>query len=315
MQQILEDIKKYNNIVITRHTGPDPDALCSQFALRKIIKLNFPNKEVLAVGMASSKFKYLPRLDSPKNINGGLLIVLDTPDKKRVDIKSIEEFDKSIKIDHHPFYEKICDYEYIDDKASSVCEIVLDFAYTYDLIMDEEVASLLFMGIVSDTNRFLYSTTAKTHALIAKLLYDYDIDTKELYNNVFLRPLKEIKLQGYIEQNLTITENGLAYIVLTDEIIKDLGVDVASAGNLINNFNNIEGVYVWVMISEDVKNNMFKFNVRSRGPVINSIAEHYNGGGHKYAAGCRVFKEEDIQTVIKELDEVCMDYKSMIEEV
>ncbi len=315
MQQILEDIKKYNNIVITRHTGPDPDALCSQFALRKIIKLNFPNKEVLAVGMASSKFKYLPRLDSPKNINGGLLIVLDTPDKKRVDIKSIEEFDKSIKIDHHPFYEKICDYEYIDDKASSACEIVLDFAYTYDLIMDEEVASLLFMGIVSDTNRFLYSTTAKTYALIAKLLYDYDIDTKELYNNVFLRPLKEIKLQGYIEQNLTITENGLAYIVLTDEIIKDLGVDVASAGNLINNFNNIEDVYVWVMISEDVKNNMFKFNVRSRGPVINSIAEHYNGGGHKYAAGCRVFKEEDIQTVIKELDEVCMDYKSMIEEV
>ena len=263
MQQILEDIKKYNNIVITRHTGPDPDALCSQFALRKIIKLNFPNKEVLAVGMASSKFKYLPRLDSPKNINGGLLIVLDTPDKKRVDIKSIEEFDKSIKIDHHPFYEKICDYEYIDDKASSVCEIVLDFAYTYDLIMDEEVASLLFMGIVSDTNRFLYSTTAKTHALIAKLLYDYDIDTKELYNNVFLRPLKEIKLQGYIEQHLTVTENGLAYILLTDEMIKELNVDVASAGNLINNFNNIEEVIVWVMISEDVKNNMFKFNIRS----------------------------------------------------
>ena len=62
------------------------------------------------------------------------------------------------------------------------------------------------------------------------------------------------------------------------------------------------------MISEDVKNNMFKFNIRSRGPVINSAAEKYNGGGHKYASGARVYDRSDVDKLINELDNVCKDY-------
>ncbi len=308
MKEILELIEKYNNIVIARHTGADPDALCSQIALKELIRINYPNKSVYAVGAVSSRYKYLPKLDKTPEENSGLLIVVDTPDRKRVDLKTMDGFNDTLKIDHHPFYEKYCNVEYIDDKASSASEIILDFAYKNNLLINEDIAKLIFMGIVSDTNRFLYSTSAKTFAIVNKLLSDYELDLKSLYENIFLRPLKEIKLQGYIEQHLTVTDNGLAYILLTDEMIKELGVDVASAGNLINNFNNIEEVIVWVMISEDVKNNMFKFNIRSRGPVINTVAERYNGGGHKYASGARVFEKEDIDKLLNDLDLVCKDY-------
>ena len=309
MKEILELIEKYDHIVIVRHTGADPDALCSQIALKELIKINYPNKEVYATGAVSSRYKYIPKLDKSLDQNSDLLIVVDTPDKKRVDIKSMDGFDKTIKIDHHPFYEKYCDVEYINDKASSVSEIIIDFAYNNNLMINDTIAKLDFMGIVSDTNRFLYSTSAHTFEVINKLLIDYDLDLKSLYENIFLRPLKEIKLQGYIEQNLTVTENGLAYIILTDNCIKEFGVDAASAGNLINNFNNIEEVIVWVMISEDIKNNMYRFNIRSRGPIINKVAEGYNGGGHKYASGARVFNKEDIEKIINELDLVCKDYK------
>lgn len=315
MQKILEKIKEFDNITIIRHTGPDPDALCSQLSLREIINLNFPNKTVYATGMSSAKFKFLPRLDKSLEDNNGLLILLDTPDKKRMDIKSIDGFNYSIKIDHHPYFESICDYEYIDDRASSACEIILDFVYKNDLMINDEIASMLFMGIVSDTNRFLYSTTSKTFYLVSKLMKDYDLDLKTLYSNIFSRPLKEINLQGFIEQNFIVTENGLAYIILTDKIIKELDVDAASAGNLINNFNNIDEVLVWTIISEDVKNNIYRFNIRSRGPVINLIAENYNGGGHKFAAGARVFEKDKVDELIKDLDCVCKDYKSMNEEV
>ena len=176
MKEILELIENYNNIVIARHTGADPDALCSQIALRELIKINYPNKDVYAVGAVSSRYKYLPKLDKTPEENKGLLIVVDTPDRKRVDIKSMDGFEKTLKIDHHPFFEKYCDVEYIDDKSSSASEIIFDFADKNNLIINEEIAKLVFMGIVSDTNRFLYSTNAKTFELVNRLLVEYNLD-------------------------------------------------------------------------------------------------------------------------------------------
>lgn len=312
---IFEEIKKYDKIVIARHIGVDPDALASQVALRDAIRLTFPNKQVYAVGNSSSKFGYFPKLDRMPSELDGLLIIVDTPDKKRVDIPDMSNFSKTIKIDHHPWIETYCDIEYIDDKASSASEIILDFINNTELLMDQEIAEVLFMGIVSDTNRFLFSTTSKTLLIVSNLLRDYSLDVPKLYENIFLRPLKEIRLQGYIEQHMEVTENGLAHIIITNQIISDLGVDSGSAGNLVNNLNNISEVLVWVMISEDVKNGIYKFNIRSRGPVVNTIAERYNGGGHKFAAGARVTDKELVDKLLKELDEICLDYKNMNNEV
>lgn len=312
---IFEEIKKYDKIIIARHIGVDPDALASQIALREAIKLTFPNKKVFAVGNSSSKFNYFPKLDRMPSELDGLLIVVDTPDKKRVDIPDISGFSKTIKIDHHPWIETYCDMEYIDDKASSASEIILDFINSTELLINEEIAEVIFMGIVSDTNRFLFSTTSKTFLIVSELLKNYNLDVSKLYENIFLRPLKEIRLQGYIEQNMIVSENGLAHIMITNQIINELGVDSGSAGNLVNNLNNIAEVIVWVMISEDVKNGIYKFNIRSRGPVVNTIAERYNGGGHKFAAGARVSDKETAMKLLKELDEICLDYMNMNNEV
>ena len=116
--KIYHKIKKYNKIVITRHVGADPDALSSQIGLRDAIKLKFPKKEVYAVGAPASTFKYLGQLDkfSDDMYKDSLLIVLDTPDYKRVDGVIPNNFEYAIKIDHHPFVEEFCNIEYIDVK-------------------------------------------------------------------------------------------------------------------------------------------------------------------------------------------------------
>ena len=75
-----------------------------------------------------------------------------------------------------------------------------------------------------------------------------------------------------------------------------------------NNFNYIEDVIVWVLVTEDIKNNLFKVNIRSRGPVINSIAERYNGGGHKLASGARVTTMEEVDLLLEDLDRACYLY-------
>ena len=309
LENIYRKIKEYNTIVIARHIGVDPDALGSQLSLKLSIQNTFKDKKVYAVGMKSSRYNYFPRLDKFTNSNkDALLIVVDTPDKKRIDIDDLDSYAEICKIDHHPFIEKFGDNEYIDTEASSASELVLKFIQDNKMYIDEEVAKYIFLGIVSDTNRFLFNTTYKTFQIVSCLVKDYRLDVEKLYQSLFMRPLSEIRFQGYISLNMKVTNNHLAYIILDNNIMKEYGVDASSAGNMINNFNSIEEVLVWVTVSEDVKNNIIKFNIRSRGPVVNTVAEKYHGGGHKFACGVRLNKMDDVMNVINDLDDVCKDY-------
>lgn len=308
-KKIYRAIKKYDNIVIARHIGVDPDAMASQVALKEAIKLTFPQKKVYAIGNGSVKFSYLGKLDKVEELNNCLLIVLDTPDKKRVDAQNIEKYSYKIKIDHHPYVETFCNLEYIDDTASSTCEIIMDLINNTKLKVNKEIVEKLFLGLVSDSNRFLFnSTSAKTFSLVGKFLDKFEIDLFELYQNLYMRPMAEVRLQGYIGENMIITNNGVGYIKITNDIINKFKVDSASSGNMINNFNYIEELLVWATITEDVKNNLIRVNIRSRGPEINFIAEKYNGGGHKFASGARVKTFEEAMSLIDDLDQVSENY-------
>ncbi|UKI58629.1 MAG: DHH family phosphoesterase [Clostridium sp.] len=91
-----------------------------------------------------------------------LLIVVDTPDNKRVDIDNFLSFKNIVKIDHHPKVDTFGKVELIDDTASSASELVLEVINnTKFKKMNESIANNLFIGIVSDTNRFLFSTSDK----------------------------------------------------------------------------------------------------------------------------------------------------------
>ncbi len=314
-RKIFKTIKKYDNIVVARHIGVDPDAMASQIGLRDAILNTFPKKKVYAVGTGGSKFSYLGKLDHYDGDGSNtLLIVLDTPDKRRVDCGDVDNFECKIKIDHHPFVEKFCDIELIDDKNSSTCQLIMEMIYKTRLKANKEIMEKLYLGLVSDTNRFMFSnTTSKTFSVVSKVIDDYKLEIFDLHADLYMRPLNEVRLQGYIGQNMKVTDNGVGYIKITDDILTKFGADVASGGNMINNFNYIEEILVWLAITEDKKNNIIKINIRSRGPVINSIAERYNGGGHKLASGAKVSTMEEVDCLIQDLDDACSKYIEAME--
>ena len=169
LQKIYEKICSYQNITIARHIGVDPDALGAQFALKESIEKTFKDKNVYAVGMKSGRYGYFPKMDKYDNPGGTLLIVVDTPDKKRIDISDLETYNDICKIDHHPFIEEFGPYEYIDTLASSASELVYKFITENNMVLDEEIAKHLFLGIISDTNRFLFNTNHKTLNIISSL--------------------------------------------------------------------------------------------------------------------------------------------------
>ena len=293
--EIVDKIKEYDNIVITRHVGVDPDALCSQLALRDSIKLTYPEKKVLAIGTGSQKFAHFGRLDKYEKLDNALLI---------------------IKIDHHPFIESFGGLEVIEDDKTSTCEIIMKIIEDTELKCSKEIAELLYMGLVSDSNRFLFnSATSNTFQRVANYLRDYDFDLSSIYNKLYLRPLSEVRLEGYISLNMKVTENKLGYVIITNDVINEYGVDSASAGNMVNDFNYIKEILVWATITEDVKNNQYRISIRSRGPEINKIAERHNGGGHKMASGVKCKSLDEALSVMRDLDSELKIYNEEIEEI
>ncbi len=312
IKKIYRKIKEYDQIVIARHVGPDPDAIASEIALRDSIKLTFPNKETVAIGLGVSKFKYYGILDKIDNerFKNCLLIVLDVPNLHRVDGISGLEYKEILKIDHHPAEDIKGPVDWTDDTSCSTCQMIAELIMNSPLKLDSKIAGNLYLGIVSDSDRFLLSyTTPKTFRVVSELLEKSKIEFTSLYTYLYERNINEVKFQGYLANNMIVTENGLGYMVIPHEIIKEFEVDLATPSNLINSFNFIKEVVAWTFITEDAKNKGYKVSIRSRGPIVNTTAAKYNGGGHKYASGARLHSEEEINNFIKDLDTLCEEYK------
>lgn len=312
-KKIYNKIKEYDKIIIARHIGPDPDALGSANGLKDIIKETFPKKEVYTIGTSAAKFKFMGEIDKPNEeiFKDSLLIVCDTPNLVRIDgIDDISVFKEVIKIDHHPEIDDFGVIKWIDSNKSSVCQMIMELVYDTKLKMTKTAAEKLFMGLVADTERFLYSYTSEdTMRIVSKLLDDTHIDFTSLYSNLYMKPMSDIKFLGYMYNNIRITENGVGYLKLTDKVLKKYNMDAGVGGNLISNFNNINELLVWVIFTEDVKQGIIRVNARSRGPIINTVLENHKGGGHIYSSGARIKDKKEINQIIKELDEVAKQYK------
>ena len=306
IKKIFKKIKQYDTIVIARHTSPDPDAIAAEISLRDSIKMTFPKKKVWAVGAGVAKFRFfgnLDRVDETTLEGPTLLIACDVPNKDRIDGVDYSVFTEMFKIDHHPSDEVFGDCDWVDDTSSSACQMIIELLLKTPLKYDRKVAENLFLGVVSDSDRFLLSyTTSTTFALVSKLIDKAGINFVDLYKNLYERSIDEIRFHGYLSENLEVTENGLAYIMIDTETLKKYNVDTATPSNMINDFSNIKEVYAWTFITYDEKNDIYKINIRSKGPVINETAAKYGGGGHKMASGVRVKDKEMIPKFIKDLD-------------
>lgn len=308
-KQIYNKIKKANKIIIARHVGPDPDALGSSLGLKELILDNFNDKEIYVIGSPAAKFRYIGELDKlPENFEDALLIVTDTPDHHRVDGVDPNRIKNSIKIDHHPFVEKMCELEWIDDKASSASQMILEWAFNLKLKISVSAAEKLYIGLIADTNRFMYAySSSKTFLLVSKLLEETNIDITKIYERLYLRPYKEIKFMGYMSQNYII-QNKVGYIIIDDDILNEYNVDAATPGNMINSFNYIDEMLVWVTATLDKELGTYRVSIRSRGPVINEVAVQHGGGGHALASGTRLKNKGEIMSLINDLEKVTKEY-------
>ncbi|CAM3920178.1 DHH family phosphoesterase [Lederbergia lenta] len=307
-QEILEAIKRFNTIIIHRHVRPDPDAYGSQGGLAEILQASYPDKNIYTVGERDFGLDFLriPDEISDETYSGALVIVCDTANQERVSDSRYTSGEMLIKIDHHPNNDAYGDILWVDTAASSTSEMIYEF-YLFGkdqgLIMTDEGARLLFSGIVGDTGRFLYPSTSQKTFKYAGELIGYSFSRTELFNHMYELEPNVIKLQGYVLEKFQMNEDGAATIALNKEILAACETTPSEASILVSSLGNIKGIKAWCFFIEE--EDQIRVRLRSKGPIINTIAMKHGGGGHPLAAGTSVHTWEEAEDVKKDLEKVC----------
>ena len=315
MKKILDKIKEYNNIIIHSHIRPDGDAIGSQYGLMYLIKDSFPDRNVFITGEYSEYVSFIskPNLIDDNLFKDSLSICLDCATDERLSDSRYTKSKYSIKIDHHIKDKVYCDYEYINDRAASCCEIIVEFydMFKDELVMSEKCANALYVGLLTDTGRFKYDSVSSKTFKMASILLDHGVNIGIIDNLLSSETLELLKLKGYCLNNFKITSNGFAYIVLTKEIIEEYKVSDEEAASLVNLFANIKDVPVWAIILESDKD--IRIRLRSKGPIINDLAAKYNGGGHKMVSGAKLTNWNELDNFVSDVDNCVKKYKETLQ--
>ncbi len=303
-QQIVNKIEEFETIIIHRHVIPDGDAYGSSFGLYEIIKTTFPNKKVYVVGEELDYLRYIGVTDKieDETYQGALVIVTDTPNAARISDERWKLGAYKIKIDHHPFTDEFADIEWIDTSYTSTCEMITHLLIQCHLKINANGARCLYNGIVSDSGRFLFRGVSPQTLKYASELLKYNFDMVELYAQMYTQSKEMVRFKGYTLLNFEETEHGVAYVKLTDQLLKQLKVSENSASSQVNTLANIEGIKIWAFCVEDKDSGVIRVNLRSSGAAVNEVAKKYGGGGHIQAAGARVEAWATVNEIIEDLN-------------
>ena len=224
-QELLNEIKAHQTIIIHRHKNPDGDALGSQIGLKHILQENFPDKTIYVVGDSAGHYSFMDDSvmdEIPDEIyKDALAIVLDTSARHLISDERYPTAHRTARMDHHIFVEKICDVEVTDTSYESCCGLVTAFALACGLKLSPVSAKALYTGMVTDSGRFRYDSTSAQTFRLASALMEQKFDTNDIYRKLYADDLKESAfVDPALLSNYSAKDYHTMYIVEIEGIIK-----------------------------------------------------------------------------------------------
>lgn len=327
IDEIAAKIESARNIVITSHQSPDGDAVGSSLALyhyliRKgkqpvvILPDKYPPflKWMAAIGEIITFEEDLERAKELLK-NAELIFALDYNDPKRTGMAMGEVISNAsgfkLMIDHHLYPSDMADWVMSDTNVCSTAQLIYEFICGLgdEELIDPVIGEGIYTGLVTDSGSFRFpSVDARTHYISAKLIEKGLIHSR-VHESLFdVNSLNRLKLLGYcLSEKLKVLPNiPVAVIYLSKKELDDLDNEKGSTEGLVNYALSVDGVEMAAFIKEDV--NKVKMSFRSKGDIaVNEFsAMHFEGGGHKNAAGGVSF--ESFETTILKFEKVIYDF-------
>ena len=306
--QILQAIQEYPRIIIHRHSSPDGDAMGSQIGLLNVIKDNFPEKQVYAVGDEAKRYAFMDGSvmdDVPDSAyEGALAIILDCGAAALISDNRYTLAAKTVRFDHHIFAEKIADLEVVDTSYESCCGLITDFAVECGLRLSTASAKALYTGMVTDSGRFRFdSTTSKTFRLASELLKQ-PFSVTDIYTELYADDFSRVRLRAEYILKIRFSPENVAYIYTTKEELAATGADVFSISRgMVGTMADLRGVDIWVNFTETEEKVLVE--IRSSKYTVQPVAVKYGGGGHAKACGCSVKDYAEAMQVLEDLNTIC----------
>jgi phosphoesterase RecJ-like protein len=293
-QHIVDEIRARRRFVVTSHARPDGDAIGSSLAMAYALRQMGKDVRVVSRDPAPPQFETCPgvndiivteRLDDP----GDAVIVMECGDVSRPGIAGLDR-GFVINIDHHPGNSMYGALNWFDVSAAACGEMVFDLIEALGVHITVEIATHVYIAVLTDTGSFHYSNiTSRTFeicrqctaagvnpAAIARAVYDS--------NRIGRLKLFRAVLNG---MELDSTER-VATLRVTQQMAADCGATYEDTEGLVNFPLSAREVLTVVFFKENGPDD-WRISLRSKGVIdVNAVAKEFGGGGHKNASGCGV---------------------------
>lgn len=310
-------IKSSKNILIVSHVNPDGDALGSTCGLYSAILSKYKKKcDMMAISKIPDVYSYIPNLHEVKNIEDfdksreyDLVINVDVAAIDRIcDAKILFEKAKyTINIDHHKTNIAYGDLNFIDSNASSTGEVLFNCfnAMNWDINLDTAIC--LYTAILTDTGSFRFDNTKPSTFEAASKLVQIGVNPSEIYKKVYESDSKTLVLfQAHcVSKAKFFDENKIAYTTVYKKDMEQFSAGDDCMEGLTEKLRSIVTTRI-AFVAKEMKSGGTKISMRSKFADVAQICEKFNGGGHKFAAGCTIKApvEQAVKGVLAEIRKI-----------
>jgi bifunctional oligoribonuclease and PAP phosphatase NrnA len=298
-QAVVDALTGTERFLLTAHEGPDGDALGSLLAMQAILT-QLGKDSVMFLGAKEFplpvEYRFLPLEEvfhePPADVVDRTLVFLDCGNIDRMPVPFLQRSEAEvINIDHHHDNTRFGTLNLVDTEASCTAEIVYELAKRLGAKVTPEMAGALYVGLVTDTGRFMYGNTgAPAHRMAAELI-EAGVDVHDTYRRLYERvPIEKLRLISRALAGVERFEEGrLAVAYISAEDYAAANADEVLTEGVIDFVRSLEGTQIAAVIRDKTDGGRAarKVSLRSTNGTIDvsAIARKHGGGGHERAAG------------------------------
>jgi bifunctional oligoribonuclease and PAP phosphatase NrnA len=292
LAQIVDVIQSRQRFVVVSHSRPDGDAVGSSlamaYALRhlgksvRVLSRDAPPQPML-VFPGVPEIEVTSRVDSP----GDAVIVMECGDLKRTGVDGLEA-GFVINIDHHPGNTMYGAINWFDVSASACGEMVFDLIRALGVPLTFEIATHVYIAILTDTGSFHYSNITPRTFDICRQCVDAGVSPAAVARSIFdSNNLGRLKLFGAVLNAMQLDPSErVATLCVTQQLARESGGTYEDTDGLINLPLTVKEILAVSFFKEQGPDD-WRISMRSKGDIdINAVAKQFGGGGHKNASGC-----------------------------
>ncbi len=298
LKRLGQELKRHKRYLISTHTSVEGDALGSELAMYWLLKALGKSVTIVDEERVPDSYAFLPgaekiiplaRFRNVGSFDACVLVDCSDPSRCGKVQRIMPARACRINIDHHISNTYFGHVNVVDTSVSSCTEIIYRLFRTMRIPLTKQVATALYVGILTDTGSFRYSnTSARTHAVVSHLL-SFGLDVRGIYATIHENiPFRQVRELAEVLSSVKRMAGGrAAWCYIKGKLLRErLSFDLSE--RVLGCIRAIKGIEVAILFRK-AANNKIRVNFRSTGSFnVNAVASAFGGGGHKAASGCTV---------------------------